>query len=245
MRFENKVVIVTGGAKGIGKACVDILLQEGASVVAIDKDSQALIELKEKQNTQRLLTFNLSVAEEENWVKIVEETVKKWNTIDILINNAGVSTRDKCAECAIEFWNEMISINLTSQFLGMKHCLPIMMKNEKGSIVNLSSVGGMVGIGGGTVYPATKGAILSMTRRVAIDYGKYNIRVNSVIPGWIETPMAAQARPEKKQQFLDRQALKYFGKPEDAAKAILFLASDDARFISGAELKVDGGFLAG
>ena len=244
MRFKDKTAIVTGGAKGIGKACVERLMREKAKVAVIDFDAEALEQLK-TDDTDDLLTFCADVSKEENWIMITKKVIALWGRIDILINNAGVSTRDKCHECSLDFWKEMLDCNLTSQFLGMKSCIPYMMENNQGSIVNLSSVGAFVGIGGGTVYPASKGAVWSMSRRAAIDYGKYGIRVNVVIPGWVETPMSNQARPEKKQQFLDRQALKYFGKPEDAAAAILFLASDDARFISGSEIRVDGGFLAG
>lgn len=235
----EKVIIITGAASGIGKSCVEILSEENVIIIATDI-SYPMNEFHELYN--QVYSYGLDVSKSESWDLLVHEIEDNFGIVNALVNCAGISSRDKVVTGEIEEWNKVINTNLLGPYLGMKYCIPSMLKQNKGAIVNLSSVGAHVGIGGGTVYPASKGAIYSMSRRVANDYGKDNIRVNIVTPGWIKTKMTENARKEKEQQFLDRQALKFIGEPKDVAELIKFLISDKARFITGAEFIVDGGF---
>lgn len=235
----KKVIIITGAASGIGKSCVEILSEENTIIIASDI-SYPINEFHELSN--QVYSFGLDVSSSESWNLLIHKVEGDFGMVSALINCAGISSRDKVLTGEIEEWNKVINTNLLGPYLGMKYCIPSMLKQNKGAIVNLSSVGAHVGIGGGTVYPASKGAIYSMSRRVANDYGKDNIRVNIVTPGWIKTKMTENARKEKEQQFLDRQALKFIGEPKDVAELIKFLISDKARFITGAEFIVDGGF---
>lgn len=244
--MKNKVAIVTGAQSGIGEATCLYLGEKGCIVVATGRSEEKLSLIKNKMNRYGYIcdTFVLDVTNEEEWNQLCKYVFKKYNSIDYLVNNAGVTSREKVHEGTRELWDKIMNTNAYGPYLGMKYCIPYMQRNHYGSIVNVSSVGGLVGIGGGTAYPASKGAIYSMTRRVAINYGQDNIRANIVCPGWIETPMTEGAREAKKEQFMDRQALKYFGKPEDVAHAIIFLLSDLSKFTTGIQLIVDGGFTA-
>ncbi|WP_312431128.1 SDR family NAD(P)-dependent oxidoreductase [Lacrimispora sp.] len=247
MGFNGEVVIVTGASSGVGRAAAVLFADKGAVVVAIGRKQKELelLKLEIEEKGHQCLVAVMDVSDERAWEEVTSSVMKKTGRIDVLVNNAGVTSREKVAEGSRELWDSIMNINAYGPYLGMKYCIPYMQERKKGSIVNVTSVGGVVGIGGGTVYPASKGALYSMSRRVAVNYGEDNIRVNTVCPGWIETPMTDGARPEKAMQFMDRQALNYYGTPEDVANAILFLASDEARFITGAELRVDGGFTAG
>lgn len=240
MMFHNKVVLITGAASGIGRACASLFDSEQAIVIATDQDESIL-----SFPHSRIQTHILHVEQEQDWKRVIEAVIRKYHKIDVFISCAGISSRDHVIEGTVEEWNQVMSINALGTYLGMKYCIPHMQKQRHGAIVNITSVGGLVGVGGGTVYPASKGAVYAMTRRVAMEYGKDHIRANVVCPGWINTNMTLHARKEKEQQFLKRQALDYIGEPEDVAHAVLFLASERAKFITGAQLIVDGGFTAG
>lgn len=244
--MKGKVAIVTGAQTGIGKATCLCLGEKGSIVIATGRNIKKLNLLKDEMNRKGYTcdVFLLDVANEEQWIHMCECVYEKYHAIDYLVNNAGITSREKVHEGTRELWDCIMDTNAYGPYLGMKHCIPYMQKNQYGSIVNVTSVGGIVGIGGGTAYPASKGALYSMTRRVAVNYGVDHIRANIVCPGWIETPMTKKAREEKRQQFMDRQALKYFGKPEDIAYTIVFLLSDLSRFTTGSQLIVDGGFTA-
>ncbi len=244
--MKRKVAIVTGAQTGVGKATCYCLAKKNVLVVATGRSLEKLNILK---NEIILKGYDceicrLDVTKEEEWINLCQFVYKKYHSIDYLVNNAGITSREKVHEGTRELWNIIMDTNAYGPYLGMKHCIPYMQKNHYGSIVNVTSVGSLVGIGGGTVYPASKGALYSMTRRVAINYGIDNIRANIVCPGWIDTPMTEYSRQEKKQQFLDRQALKYFGQPEDIANTIVFLLSDLSKFTTGSQIIVDGGFTA-
>ncbi len=244
--MKRKTAMVTGATSGIGRAVVRELLAEGVVVYAVGRRKERLQELVREAESrgERCIPLNFSVDEEAGWEQAVRLCGQMEGTLDYLVNNAGVSSREKVCECGLEEWHRIMDNNVTSMFLGMKHCIPLMQKNGGGSIVNVSSVGALTGIGGGTAYPASKGAIRALSRRVAVNYGEDNIRVNTVFPGWIKTEMTQNARKEKEASFLERQALKTCGLPEDVASCICFLLSDKARFVTGAELVVDGGFTA-
>lgn len=185
------------------------------------------------------------MTEEEQWRDVVERTVQRFGTIDILFNNAGIFLIKPITETSVEEWNDVMNVNVTGTFLGMKHVLPIMAKNRRGSIINSSSVAGLKGAPGRALYGASKGAVRIMTKDVAIEYAPYNIRVNSIHPGFIaKTNMAEYAAnvfQTTVEKIGEQYPLKRAGALEDVAKAVLFLASDDSTFITGTELVIDGG----
>lgn len=242
---KGKVAIVTGSISGMGYRTSELLSEEGAYVIATGLDMEILKELQADLQARNLVcdVMELDVTKEEQWRAVIKFVLDKYNRIDILANIAGVSSREKVEDGDRDIWNQIMDINAYGTYLGMKHCI-VDMKKHGGAIVNISSVAGQIGIGGGTVYPASKGAVRAMSKRVAVDYGKENVRVNTIFPGWILTPMTENAREAKRKIFLDRQCLKYFGTPDDIAQAVLFLVSDKAKFITGAELVIDGGFTA-
>lgn len=238
MEFEDKVIVITGAASGIGRSCVNLFEEQGAIVIACDHNEEGLLSLCSK----RIQTYILHVENEKEWESVISKVIQSYKHIDVLVNCAGISSRDIVTEGTFELWHQIIDVNAFGPYLGMKYCIPHMQNQKKGSIINITSVGAIVGIGGGTVYPASKGAVYSMTRRIAAMFGIYNIRANMVCPGWIKTDMTKDARKEKEQQFIERQALKQIGDPIDVAQAVVFLASDKAKFITGTEVIVDGGF---
>ncbi len=185
------------------------------------------------------------MTEEEQWRDVVERTVQRFGTIDILFNNAGIFLIKPITETSVEEWNDVMNVNVTGTFLGMKHVLPIMAKNRRGSIINSSSVAGLKGAPGRALYGASKGAVRIMTKDVAIEYAPYNICVNSIHPGFIaKTNMAEYAAnvfQTTVEKIGEQYPLKRAGALEDVAKAVLFLASDDSTFITGTELVIDGG----
>ncbi|WP_270325359.1 SDR family oxidoreductase [[Eubacterium] hominis] len=188
---DNKVIIITGAASGIGKSCVEILSEENTIIIAADI-SYPMNEFHELHN--QVFTFGLDVSKPQSWKLLIHKIEENFSEVYALINCAGISSRDKVISGELDEWEKVIHTNVLGPYLGMKYCIPSMLKHKNGAIINLSSVGAHVGIGGGTVYPASKGAIYSMSKRVANDYGKENIRVNVVTPGWIKTNMTKNAR---------------------------------------------------
>jgi len=237
--LSEKIVLVTGAANGVGKVIVDLFKREGAIVIASDVQFE---ELQEHCRSVADHCLSLDVSCEKDWLyveKIIDDT---YGRLDVLVNNAGIVSGEQVAEGTIEVWNKVMNVNGLGSYLGMKMAISLMKKNGCGSIVNISSIVALIGTGGGTTYHASKGAIRAMSKRVATHYGKDKIRVNTIFPGWIETNMTKDARSEKVADFKNRQALPYFGKPEDVAEAALFLACDKSKFVTGAELIVDGGY---
>ncbi|WP_136604121.1 SDR family NAD(P)-dependent oxidoreductase [Paenibacillus dokdonensis] len=247
-RVSGKVAIVTGAAGGMGKADAMILAQEGAKVVVTDIQEDKVNEVVEEinKNGGEAIGFRHNVTSEEEWQHIVDETVKKWGKIDVLVNNAGISLAKKLVDTTAQDWDKVMSINLTGGFFGLKHVIPVMQKNGGGSIINISSIAGLTGSNGAGPYTASKGAVRMLTKAVAIDYGKDNIRCNSIHPGYIETPMTKDllADDNMTKWFISNTPLPRLGKPENIAQGVLFLASDESSFITGAELAIDGGVSA-
>lgn len=248
-RLKDKVAIITGAASGQGAVETRMFLQEGAKVIATDIQTDLLMkkeaELKEKFG-ERIVSLTHDVIKEDDWVKVVKTAIDKFGKIDILVNNAGIGTTDKTsglADSTVADWHRFIDTNAMSHFLGIKHVVPFMKENGQGAIVNISSLASVQGIAGASPYTASKGASRAFTKGAARDLGQYNIRVNSVLPGWIVTPMMQQFTLNKQllDSLIDGIPLGYLGNPEDVAYAVVFLASDEARFINGAELVVDGG----
>lgn len=248
-RLQGKVAIITGAASGQGAMETKIFLQEGAKVIATDIQNDLLTkkdaELR-KEFGDNLLSITSDVTSEDAWVNIVKQAVDKFGKIDILVNNAGIGTTDKTSgltDSTVEDWYRYMNTNAMAHFLGMKHVVPYMKKNGQGAIIDISSLASVQGIAGASPYTASKGASRAFTKGAARDLGKYHIRVNSVLPGWIVTPMMQQftLNKEKLDALIKGIPLGYLGNPEDVAYAVVFLASDEARFINGAELVVDGG----
>lgn len=248
-RLQNKVAIITGAGSGMGREEALLFASEGAKVVVTDiqeeKVNQVVAEIRE--NGGEAIGVYHNVASEDHWVKVVEESVKTFGIVDVLVNNAGISNQAMSLhEFTVETWNRTMDINVTGTFLGMKHVLPVMMENKGGSIVNISSIAGLTGGSGGSPYTASKGAVRMLTKGTAIQYAKHNIRCNSVHPGFIETPMTTDmfANEEMSKWFHSLTPLPRLGKARDVAEGVLFLASDASSFITGIELPVDGGYSA-
>lgn len=248
-RLSGKVAIITGAASGMGLAALQIFAAEGAKVVATDISEDALNRAVEAviADGGEAIAYTLDVSVPESWEKLVENVVGKWGTIDILINNAGIHMGKGILEAEIEDWNKVLTINATGPWLGMKNVIPIMQKAGHGSIVNVSSMAAMVGgiaDGGGAAYSASKGAVRSLTKHAAQWFGKDNIRVNSIHPGPIFTGMA-QSIGYSKESMANQTNVPlppHVGDASDIAYGMLYLASDESKFITGEELVIDGGF---
>ncbi|MFC0300253.1 SDR family NAD(P)-dependent oxidoreductase [Virgibacillus soli] len=241
-RLQDKVAIVTGGASGIGAMIVDRFVKEGATVIAADINEDALNKASEKENVYGM---KLDVTSEEGWKSLTKDVQEKFGKIDILINNAGVSTEKTIDELDYKDWEFLNKINGFGTMLGMKYTVPYMTENKKGAVVNLSSITSQVGMGLNS-YSASKGAVRAITRAAATQYARNGVRVNAVFPGVIQTPMVAslESSDQALAQINAMTPMGRLGKPEEVASAILFLASDDASYITGVELPIDGGYTA-
>ncbi len=246
-RLSGKVAIITGAASGQGAVEAKIFAEEGAKVVATDMQEELLNTVVDEINSKFgdvALAMKHNVANEDEWIEIVRKTIDKFGKVDILINNAGITGGQlPLEEITVEEWNKVMDVNALSNFLGIKHVVPEMKKVGKGSIVNISSLAGIHGLGGIGAYGASKGATRILTKGAARDLGPDHIRVNSIHPGFIETPMISNftSNEEARSGVISNIPLNYLGNPEDVAYAALFLASDEARFITGEEMIIDGG----
>lgn len=247
-RLDGKVAVITGAGSGQGAMEAELFAREGAKVVATDMNDEHLGGLLERLGEQYpdvVIGLRHDVSKEADWQHIVEEAVGTFGKVDILINNAGITgiTEFTLNKLTIEEWDKVMNVNALGNFLGMKHVIPEMKRNGQGSIVNISSLTGISGLGGLTAYSASKGAIRTMTKGAARDFGGDHIRVNSIHPGYIETPSTEYltSNADIRDALIAAVPLKYLGQSEDVAYAALFLASDEARFITGEELIIDGG----
>lgn len=233
-RLENKVVIVTGAGRGIGFATVELFSKEGAIVIATD-----IFEHKLKD----IITLKLDVTKKEDWENVVKKVISEYGRIDVLVNNVGVNSHKDLLAEDIEDWNNIILINCTSMMIGMKEVIPYMIKQGGGSIINCSSILGLIGGDSSSIaYSASKGAIRSMSRQVAQQFSKDNIRVNSVYPGIIIPSSIV-----KSERLISRNKMPlppHVGEPIDVAYGYLYLASDESKFVTGSELVIDGGWFA-
>jgi NAD(P)-dependent dehydrogenase (short-subunit alcohol dehydrogenase family) len=249
MRLEDKVALITGGASGMGASMARIFAREGAKVCVADmleKEGNDIVAEITRANGAAMFR-KLDVTSEAEWKATVAATVAAWGKLDILVNDAGISGSAVEDLFETEAWERIMGINATGTFLGMKYAIPEMKKAGGGAIVNISSISGVTGQRGIHVaYNASKGAVRTLTKAAAVQHGRDNIRVNSVHPG-LMPPMRSSKRtadPEVRARMLRQVPMGRAGRVEEVANAVLFLASDEASYITGAELWVDGGYLA-
>lgn len=245
-RLEGKVAVITGGNAGIGEAVAKRFASEGASVVVTGRRQQELDRVVKiiRQNNGKALAVVGSVTDEAHAQEAVRKAVDSFGRIDILVNNAGIGDFGKrLHEIDDATWNTVFDINLTGVFRMTRAVVPQMLKQGAGSIVNISSVASLVGIPGLSAYAASKGGLDALTRALAIDYAKDGIRCNVVNPALIDTPMAAplMANPEMLQSLLSQYAIRRAGTPEEVAGMVLYLASDEAKWVTGGTFTIDGG----
>lgn len=248
-RVAGKIAIVTGGGKGIGHAVAKMLAEEGAQVAVTDIDEAAgratVDSLTESGHAAAFFEHN--VASEEDWERVVEEVQDTFGVPDVLVNNAGIYRIEPIDETTVEDWRQLMDVNVTGVFLGMKHCTPLMREQGQGSVINLSSVAGLVGVPGHACYGASKGAVRTMTKDAAIELAEAGVRVNSVHPAYIDTQMAdygAETQGASKEELDAMHPVGHMGEPDDVAYAVVYLASEESKFMTGAELVIDGGFTA-
>lgn len=242
--FQNKVVVITGGASGIGKAAVERFLSEGASVAVWDWAEPNAI-----HETQNLKFFKVNIANFQEVEQAAKATLEHFNTlthshlntIHILINNAGITRDASFQKMTREQWQQVMDVNLTGVFNCCKAVSPYMIENNFGRIINTSSIVGLYGNYGQANYAATKAGIIAFTKTLARELGKHNITVNAVAPGFIATDMIKNIPEKVIKAMKEKIPLKKFGTPEDVANLYAFLASDNAQFISGTVVSVDGG----
>jgi len=238
MRLQGKVALVTGAASGIGHAVAELFLKEGAIVFAGD------IQSPKPAYSAGIEAIKFDVTSEADWAMAVDATIKKRGRLDVLINNAGIIAYEPLHELDIKEWNKMIAVDQTGVFLGMREAVRIMRKQKSGSIINISSIWGSAAVAGAHSYHAAKGAVRIMSKNAAMTYVADGIRVNSVHPGFIDTPLTQAQAPELNEVVIAATPMKRGGKPIEVAYGCLFLACDESSYITGAELVIDGGYLA-
>ena len=250
-RLEGKTAILTGGASGIGEATSRLFVDQGARVVIVDIDDSKgnALEAELNQNGEVAMYRKLDVTQESRWIEVIDEMMVKWGRLDIVVNNAGMSGakgRATVEDTIVENWDTVFAVNSTAVMLGTKTAIPAMRKNGGGSVVNVSSIFGIVGSPMGAAYHASKGAARTFSKAAAIQCAPYNIRVNSVHPGFTDTPMTLDIHSQKeiREARLAMTPMGRLGLPIDIAYGVLYLASDEAGWVTGTELVIDGGEIA-
>jgi NAD(P)-dependent dehydrogenase (short-subunit alcohol dehydrogenase family) len=248
-RLEGRAGLVTGAASGIGRACAIRFAQEGAAVVVADLESaraggqETVQAIRDQGGEATFLACDVSRGED--CERVVAETVERYGRLDWAHNNAGIGVHRRLHETADEEFDRVIAVNLRGTFLGMKHQIRHMLEAGGGAIVNTSSNAGLRAVRLLSAYTASKHGIGGLTKNAAVEYADEGIRVNAVCPGAIMTPLMARESPERQREILRPQALSRFGAPEEVAAAVVWLCSDDASFVTGIEMPVDAGSVAG
>jgi NAD(P)-dependent dehydrogenase (short-subunit alcohol dehydrogenase family) len=249
MRLENKVALISGGARGQGAAEARLFAREGAKVVIGDilEEEGRQVEAEINELGGECLFVRLDVTSENGWQGAVAAAAARFGKLDILVNNAGIFKLGAVEDTSVELWDEIMDINSKGVFLGAKAAIPEMRKAGGGSIINISSVAGLIGTAYSAAYGASKGAVRLLTKSTAIQYAREGIRANSIHPGVIDTPMTAPnllADEAGRERSTARHPLGRLGEAEDVAYGALFLASDESSFMTGSELVIDGGLTA-
>ncbi|WP_201835927.1 SDR family NAD(P)-dependent oxidoreductase [Microvirga zambiensis] len=238
MRLQEKIVLITGAASGIGQATAELFAGEGATVFASD------VTPPRQPHANGIEAMTLDVTSEGDWKTAVDGIVDKTGRLDVLINNAGIIAYEPLHELGLDAWHRMIAIDQTGVFLGMREAVRIMRRQKSGSIVNISSIWGSAAVAGAHSYHAVKGAVRNMSKNAAMTYVGDGIRVNSLHPGFIHTPLTDAQAPDLNDAVIAATPMKRGGRPIEIAYGCLFLASDESSFITGTELVIDGGYLA-
>jgi cyclopentanol dehydrogenase len=248
-RVDGKISLVTGGAMGMGRAHCELLASEGATVIVTDMN-----EAEGKATADSIISSGgkaefhpLNVTIESEWLSVVNNIVATYGQIDVLVNNAGIVVMKALEETTTEEWDRIFDINVKGVFFGTKAILPAMKIAGSGSIVNISSIYGLVGAPVSAAYQATKGAVRLFTKATAVDYAQYNIRANSVHPGVIDTPMTKDllhSDEETRKAIMGTTILDRAAQPKEVSYAVLHLASDESSFMNGSEMVIDGGYTA-
>ena len=249
MRVAGKVALVSGGSRGLGEAQAKLLAAEGAKVAIGDllEDEGKKVEAEINELGGEALFMRLDVTQADQWTQIIDETVSRFGKLDVLVNNAGIGGRGGLEDMTEEEWDEVMAVNAKGVFLGTKLAMPEILKAGGGSIVNISSQMGIVGSDtSNPAYQASKAAVHVFTKSIALRYATQGVRVNSVHPGPIDTPMlqAGFVDPERMQRVMSKVPMGRVGQPEEIAYGVLFLSSDESSFITGAGLVIDGGYIA-
>ena len=243
-RFNNRVAFITGAASGIGKLTALRMAEEGARIVIADiqDDKGEAVAKRINDGGGEALYINLDVTSEDGWAQAVAKTVEEFGRLDILVNNAGIGDTAPNEEVSYDFYKKVVAVTQDSVFLGMKACADELKKTGNGAIVNVSSIFGLTGgFGVSPAYHAAKGAVRLLTKTTALAWAQQGVRVNSVHPGFIDTPILGDS---DRQPLIDATPMGRLGQPDDIATVIRFLASDEAGFMTGTEIVVDGGFTA-
>lgn len=245
MALEGKVALITGAGSGFGKATAELFAKNGAKIVVVDLNLEAAAAVAAEITNAggSALPLKADVSNEGEVKSVIDRAVEEYGQLDILFNNAGTYVHGNVEETSTDGWHKSVEVNLSSVFYGVKHAIPHL-KATKGNIISTASAGGVIGFPSAVSYAATKGGVISLTRAVAVDYAVDGVRANCIAPGTGETGMTHDLLedPSIKAGFLAPIPMKRLGQPEDVAKAALFLASDQADYLTGVVLPVDGGW---
>ena len=240
--LEGKIAVVTGASSGIGRATARLFVENGAEVIGISRSLKRLEPVAEELG-ERFHPFELDVSDFDKCQEVVKEIQRDFGRIDVLVNNAGITEDNLIMRMSKEQWESVIGVNLGGVFNMTRAVVPMMLRQRSGSIINVSSVVGIYGNAGQANYAASKAGIIGFSKSVMKEISKRGVRINVVAPGFIETPMTEKLKEDLKRKALEMIPLGRFGKPEDVAKVILFLASDLASYVNGAVIEVSGGLV--